>query len=558
MEQSQPVEKKLARGLVLAIIAFGVLFLYLAFQASQFYELSDMRAMDEAQIARNIARGQGFTTQYIRPLSLARIPHLEGHPVLTQPPLYPLWMSVLFRAFGASSLIASWASGIPFLLTIPLVAWIGWHCFSRRVALLGVITVAANLGLMAAATDGLEISLIVFLFTALALVFIYYVEKPARRVPLGILAGILTALLALTNTLWAIAFIAALVFLIVNTEPSRRFKALLGYLIAFGACMAPWWARNYALTRDPFYDLSLLETIMNTRTHASYTLYRSFDSLPIGVLSFFIHHPREIYEKLHDTAQMVVPSIPSLAGPIATGLFLVAIIVPLTNQAISRVRLTLYLTFVLSGLALVMLKPDVRLLLPVVPLATVIGMALFYELLDLRLRPLSEQARTRWTNFSVTLLILFQALPLLLTMAPGRAPLGYQPMTYKRACNELNSWASDTARADKRAPREPVYSDMPWVVAWYADRTAIWLPFGDVDMRATEQAVGQLRWLVVTPQIMKYPPGERIEGYAQMWQESLTSEPKSGAWRLRRRMVNGGWILLERVPGQAILPNIGR
>ena len=56
--------------------------------------------------------------------------------------------------------------------------------------------------------------------------------------------------------------------------------------------------------------------------------------------------------------------------------------------------------------------------------------------------------------------------------------------------------ASATLPANPPIPQEgadattaPVYSDMPWAIAWYADRPAIWLPRTDVDQRRIEQKI---------------------------------------------------------------------
>ena len=107
---------------ILAILALAVFY-----DAAAFRNLSTPEAMDAAQLARNIAEGQGYTTLFIRPLSLhlvfrsvtnrladlmpakpgspqppptaeqsrlIRLMHLEEpHPDLANPPLYPLLLA---------------------------------------------------------------------------------------------------------------------------------------------------------------------------------------------------------------------------------------------------------------------------------------------------------------------------------------------------------------------------------------------------------------------------------------------------------------------------------
>ena len=61
---------KWAGRLRLALGALAVLLLLVGYDLRQFRNLSTREAMDSAQLARNISEGKGFTTQFIRPLSL--------------------------------------------------------------------------------------------------------------------------------------------------------------------------------------------------------------------------------------------------------------------------------------------------------------------------------------------------------------------------------------------------------------------------------------------------------------------------------------------------------
>lgn len=91
----------LCRGLLLVGVAAVFLWCY---AAMQFNGLQHVEAMDQAQVARNLARGEGFTTQFIRPLSLwrlaertpARDTRMDRHPDLQNPPAYPALLGTLF------------------------------------------------------------------------------------------------------------------------------------------------------------------------------------------------------------------------------------------------------------------------------------------------------------------------------------------------------------------------------------------------------------------------------------------------------------------------------
>src|SRR5688572_2567587 len=70
--------------------------------------LSSIEAMDAAQIGRNIAEGNGFSTRLVRPLSIALIEGNRGgavspdlltrpHPDLANAPVYPTLLGGLFK-----------------------------------------------------------------------------------------------------------------------------------------------------------------------------------------------------------------------------------------------------------------------------------------------------------------------------------------------------------------------------------------------------------------------------------------------------------------------------
>ena len=64
-------------------------------------------------------------------------------------------------------------------------------------------------------------------------------------------------------------------------------------------------------------------------------------------------------------------------------------------------------------------------------------------------------------------LFVVSALPLGFTLLPSNVPPFQFPPYFEPGINRLGSWTT---------PREIVASDMPWAVAWYADRKSLWIP----------------------------------------------------------------------------------
>ena len=80
--QSAVFHIELGRGkrvLQWVLVVLAAIALSLVYTAGQFRGLERREAMDMAQLARNVARGKGFTTYVIRPLSLWQLPAPTSH-----------------------------------------------------------------------------------------------------------------------------------------------------------------------------------------------------------------------------------------------------------------------------------------------------------------------------------------------------------------------------------------------------------------------------------------------------------------------------------------------
>ena len=119
---------------VLVVIALVVGYNWLCFR-----NFSTQEAMDQAQLARNLAEGKGYTTLFVRPLSMYLVkqkneaklgpPPLgkivdyaeirEMHPDISNPPVYPVVLAGLMKIlpfdYEASTTKTFWSSNNHFL-----------------------------------------------------------------------------------------------------------------------------------------------------------------------------------------------------------------------------------------------------------------------------------------------------------------------------------------------------------------------------------------------------------------------------------------------------------
>src|SRR6516165_11149308 len=97
---------RLARVIRLTAIWASVIAFSLAYLLIQFRGLSSLTGIDQAQVARELARGNGFSTKNIRPLAIQQLQRSNGQilgrnfPDTFNAPLNPLINSLALRCFS--------------------------------------------------------------------------------------------------------------------------------------------------------------------------------------------------------------------------------------------------------------------------------------------------------------------------------------------------------------------------------------------------------------------------------------------------------------------------
>jgi len=91
-------KEEIKKDAALLFIFSTVIFLLLILLRQRFLVFPD--SLNYATVAREVSRGNGFTTKQIRPLSLFFDNNYQNHPTLVRPPLYPLLVAISQKIFG--------------------------------------------------------------------------------------------------------------------------------------------------------------------------------------------------------------------------------------------------------------------------------------------------------------------------------------------------------------------------------------------------------------------------------------------------------------------------
>jgi 4-amino-4-deoxy-L-arabinose transferase-like glycosyltransferase len=380
--------------------------------------VSDADALDYAQIGRNLAQGHGFSTDFIKPLTLTRVPRLDHQPDLIMPPLHPLVVSLFIRALGDTDQAVALASGLPFLLTLLVTYFLGLRLFDQRVALLGTASFGVYLGTLNYAISGLEACLLGLWVTLLLLVLHRLATEERRRPALAVLVGVLLGAICLTKEIWVVLVPLVLVYLLLSLERGQRLAVVGLALAGLALMLLPWCVRAAHLTGNPIFTWRWYETEMGTLSNPGNTLYRSFRTDVPSPTTFLLYHPGEIYDKMLQGIMHLYAVPSAVVGPVIMGFFIVAILVPLGDATFERLRLMLYGSFVLICVALCWVMPSPRMLYPLAPVAAVIAAALFLRVLTPLVRNLAPRDQARAMTWGIILFV-FRGQPGLPTTAGG-------------------------------------------------------------------------------------------------------------------------------------------
>jgi dolichyl-phosphate-mannose-protein mannosyltransferase len=517
-------------------------FVYYRFMFTEtgFAGLSHAKAMEQAQIAREIARGNGFSTKMIRPIAMKQFIESKGaFPVRNIPdtyhaPLNPLVNSLVLRltkswwtmttkdiVYTCDRAIAR-LSMIFFLAAVTVNYFTGKRLFDRRLSLLGTGLVLLSDQFWQFSMSGLPQMLMLLIFSVCAYALVRVVEaRHQNRTPFVWLAvtGLLFGLLALTHSLTIAIFFGALVFCAILCWPRGGGHWAMGFLknpayvmlAVFLVIYTPWLVRNYKVCGSP----------VGVAIYADYYQLRGTESQIMRAqnTSFSGINPLTFRNKMQGQTILQFNNLYAFLGSILVApIFFVALLHPFKKPEAASYRWGLLLMWVcaLGGMAAVGMDDeglhanDLHVLFA--PLLTFYGFAFVLVLWG------RWEIHVRLVEYAFLVAIyLVSALPFITTMISPPGGRVHWPPYVPPWIAVLNDWVSEN---------EVITSDMPWAVAWYADRKCLWLPMTVqefVNIHDQNTLNSRLVGLYLTPVSGNKPfLSEIVKGEYSDWQQFIT------------------------------------
>jgi hypothetical protein len=466
------------RGLaVMAVIALALFYFIHEFQG-----LATSQAMDQAQIGRQIASGHGWRTNVVRPRAIGQ---LQSHGKnVAQKVWYDTYHAPLPPLVNAIALLpvkAYWkmtprdinyvgdkaivlVSILFFLGAVVILFVIARRLFDQRLALLVCALVLLCDTIWQYSLTGLPQMMLLFFFCLTTYLLLRAVQAQYGGGPVGIwlaLAGLGFGLLALTHALTIWMFVGALIYCTFFFKP-RGYAALI-VLIAFLIVCTPWLVRNFIVCGQPG-GVAIYSFFDGVRyTEMGWMRQLDFDLLGVGPGYFRTKITGEFNKELGRLFEY-------LGWSAVAPLFFVSLLHRFKRRETAALRWLILCMWVgaLLGMATYGIHEEQhfaanQLHLLFIPLMTCYGLAFLLVLWN-RLEIDVPLARLGF----LILLFLLCGWPMIYTMllAPPKGSIRWPPYVPPYIA-VLNTWMK---------PQEITASDMPWAIAWYADRPALWLP----------------------------------------------------------------------------------
>lgn len=477
-------------------------------QAPFFRGLTDARGMEQAVIARELAKGNGFQTKVIAPAAIDLMEKKKGQnsfnevikydadagfstvPDYHHAPLWPWLNSLAFRFVEGLNDSLKWRTddngrpnywklrktelihpadrlivtnaAILMILGIIVNYFTGTLVFDKRLSLF-----AAGLCLLCEhfweiCFTGQPQMLLFFLFSVVMHCFVRAIlAKQEGKMSLvwNSIAGLFLGLMTLTHmiSLWVV--LGALIWVAFAFRP--RFAEPVIILALVLACCVPWLVRNYKVCGDFQGTAGLVDQYQIRGTESQ--IMRQLGNFDAAI------EPLHRRGKMQSQIEMQAGSfIQHAGGIIAAPIFFLALLHIFKRKEAASFRWGVFWMwlFALMGMAFLGLDgtsqhpSDIHLIF--IPFMTFYGLGMImmmWSRLELEIRLL---------NIMLALIpFTISAMPMVRAFTdPPRQPVVFPPY-YPNVISGLSEWFDQ---------RDIICTDMPWATAWYADRNSLWLP----------------------------------------------------------------------------------
>ncbi|MBR4107899.1 MAG: hypothetical protein IKK45_04340 [Akkermansia sp.] len=509
MSEFDPTTSQNKRGIlplmrILLAIFIGVIAISQLFIV--YRGLANDAAMDQAQIARQIARGEGFTTKFLRPRNITdhvkalreKAPYEEisvdfdHFRDTNQSMVYPYVLATALKVTGYDKFdekrmdtglsniyggdrVVSGVSMIFYLISLVLTYTLIRRLFDDVVAGSTVLLMGVSSPLLAYATSGLPQPFLTCIVLTIGHILISLIraddqEQRKRSIILSCVVYLLLVILCLTNAMCISTTIGFIVFAAIFFQP-RGLHAAIGaafmiflVLIPGIISMADYGGVLRHLTYGVFGGFGASEANTLLRTTSESALVFNTGNFFLRLLGYTFSQVNSMYE--------------NMGGIVTVPFFLLSLFTRFRRREVEGIKWAVFSMWVGSCAAMALFGEDKIVSVSQIstlftPFFAAYGLTQVFNYLSrMQLGTAYESVR----NLAIAVIVFVSAgmflfqLPRELYMGVWSSAKGIPnfPPYYPPV---LNGKLHDITN-----PNDIIVTDQPWAVAWYADRKALWMP----------------------------------------------------------------------------------
>ena len=497
---------------LIGVLVWGLYFTY-QYNPDQGLNVSDaITTIDLAQVALRVAEGKGFTTSFIRPVSLRFSSATINHPELTHPPLYILVLAGAIKLAGARDITLVAVSIFFFWAAVPWIWFFSRKFFDDYTAGIAILLYCINPIMLRVSINGSPVLFTIFLFF-LFFYCLYRSNSTSWFWPVA--AGLTVGLAYLTRYSYGLWLFPGIFYLVLESR-SHRPRRIILFVGAAILAILPWLIRNWVVTGSPFFTLEGFKPGMFTDPRPGYILWRGFSAQSLMLPGKFFVISKKFLLGLRDSYLRVLLITGNFAGVFA----LMTVVYRFRDRKFDLLKYVMFLILILECGYLSLFRPAGQGTAVVIPWAVLAGGAFFIHLITrLERRPVLTR----------TLAVIFF---LLLCVIPISDKLGPRLVSRVRIYNVENI----RSVCESIPPGSMLVSDVPWAVAWYGRTPSLWLPYRIEDYEEIRiYRKPDVAGFYLTPFYLNtfYPPQERSPDWRKVYQTGWIP----GGWGLEHKTV---------------------
>ena len=457
-----------SKWLIILILLSAVVIWY-GFYATHTREVAGSDDREYASIARNIVNGKGIVRNLAYPVDINFFDKLPI-PEFMHPPGYPLILAGFFKLFGISDFAALLPSHLSYFILVLLIFFFTKRFLEIKTATTAAVILIFNKEILDASIVALSEAAYTLLFFLFLILFV-----KAKSLKALFVSAILFGLSHLIRENLYPLLIPLFVYLYFYPD-LPRWKKMIFFVAGILIPIIPNMVRNYLEAGSPFFSYGKFALMAFTQKYPWLNIYRDIQNP--SLFEFLIGEPSQFILKYLDNLVSAIGQILTVSNPYLLAFFMVEMFYWKIDPEWKRIKILFLFLLISQMLFIPLFTFTQRFFLPFLPMMIVFAAQGFLRSSENLLSAVKRDWKKRALSIVIFLFVIFFVTPSIYTiLKPYKPPLldfktsQFGFLIPRSEANRLNEFLKSELKENK-----VVWTDLPEIVEWEADRLCGWLP----------------------------------------------------------------------------------